>query len=128
MSKSRKRSTKAGKRLAKELRGAYKRAVRGGAMRRRILENFVGWAYANGHAIPKTREELDAMICVFEMFLREGITEQWHDDYRRMNADRQNKRRLACQWWTVCKTLSRQLPMQHERPKHLGIDMMYRYP
>lgn len=141
MSKARKRSTKAGRRLAKEMRDMYQKATASGALRRRIVENFIGWAFAHEHPIPETRENLDAMICVFELFLREGTSEGWHEHYKRMNYGRQNGERLACQWWTVCKTLARELPMQHEatiaedrrrrearRRQHHGTDITYPYP
>jgi hypothetical protein len=107
-----KKTTRAGIRIAAELRDVWRAVPLSPQVRRQALDNFVGWAYVQGQDIPQTDEEIDAFVLAFHTFLKARDLGSWRDAYLTMCYARQNGERRASRWFTVTKTLARTLPAQ----------------
>ncbi len=80
-----------------------------------ILKNFIGWAYAHRHDVPRTTTEIDALSLAFETLLIDGKDEGWISDFKRMiRARNEVTGWRARQWFRIYKTMKRTLPMRHD--------------
>jgi hypothetical protein len=128
MAKARRRTAKVAQRLTNRVCACYAASPLSRAMRRCAIEAFVGWAYAHGHDLPRSKKEFDAMQCTFELFLftEHSTWSAWQQAYKDVCTEHHNRSPRACRWWVLCKLLSAKLPTL-ARKKHWGTDAVYTY-
>lgn len=84
-------------------------------LRSAVLKNFIGWAYAHRHEVPRSTTEVDALSLAFETLLLDRRDEGWIADFQRMMRARNEAAGWrARQWFRIYKTMKRTLPMRHD--------------